>query len=486
MRTSIIAFYLIFISTVSWGGERYISIERLLYKGIEYDFLVRDSSTLFVLNQPYEYFQLDSSSINESLRQWSTSKNLTSDSGISLLIRPGISSYGSWDGLSTNPSVLADGYFKISDLIGVVKLNASKALLADKDFHGDKGEWVSAYIVDAYTLYSPNESLSLFSGRLSRNLGIPNEYGLLLSNNPYSYDHFGLSAHSKWLQYSWFTGRLNDMHGVDIQGITIPLGEKSLVQRYLAWQRLDLRFGNKLQIGIAEATIYGGPGQSFVAAYINPLNFYYLSQRNQHVQMNGSWQINAFYYFPRKIGLYLDFYIDDFIINNDQGVDDRSKHPDRLAFMTKAVIPDITRYLNLVSLRYVRVQNETYVSFRNYENWIFFNKSLGFPFRSFEGLRFEISYLENQLWSNTSSLEIWRHGHRNLFSTMIDDASISFPAPDVISGLDISSQISILKGQFDSDITLDYSYFGNNELGWEGDVRLLFTIGYNINFMLIQ
>jgi hypothetical protein len=467
----------------TYAVSRYLRIDRRLYRHHEYQFIMADSLLLFVLNQPYTESQLSEYDKNLSSKRLASyrARNLGLEDGISILIKPGWQFQKDSD-LISNPSTTIDGYFQIDNLIGVNRLFASKQITSDPDYHGDKSEWISAYMQEAYLRYIPSPKLSFFGGRTARNYGIPNEYGLFLSDNPYPYDHFGFSAASEKFQFSWYFGRLNNMRGYDDQGRTIPLGKTLVVQRYMAYQRLDWKINERLQLGLSEATLYGGPNQGAVAAYLNPLNFYYLSQRNQRVQMNGSWQINLFYYVPQKWAAYLDFYIDDFIINNDEGVDDRAAHPDRLAIMSKISVPDFLIPQSLSSLRYVRVWNETYVSYRNFENWVYFDKGLGFPERAYEGLKLESSYLGSEYWQMALSLETWRRGKKSLFTTLVDEANVPFPASPITNGLSAIGNLQTFYKRF--DLELEFKV----ELLWlEGSEAISnygFNMGVNYGFNL--
>ena len=73
-----------------------------------------------------------------------------------------------------------------------------------------------------------------------------------------------------------------------------------------------------MSILISESIIYGEKNQQFVASYINPINFFYASQRNQKIQLNGLLQANIFYKIKSDIALYLDFLVDDIILNNEE------------------------------------------------------------------------------------------------------------------------------------------------------------------------
>jgi hypothetical protein len=466
---------------LSFAVSRYVSIDRQLYRQLEYQFIMSEELPVFVMNQPHTEHQLfhnNNFSFRHDVKRAPTIKPAN---GISVLVKPGYELQVE-SKVSLNPSTLIDGYFKIDNFIGVNRLYASKSLASDSEFHGDKGEWVSAYFYDAYMIYSTSPKYSFFGGRTARNIGIPNEFSLFLSDSPYPFDHFGFSATSDRFQFSWYFGRLNDMLGVDDQGLVIPVGETEKVQRYISFQRLDLKVNKRLQIGLSEAALYGGPNQGFVGAYLNPLNFYYLSQRNQKISMNGSWQVNIFYYVPKKWAWYLDFYIDDFIINNDAGVNDRAVHPDRLAVMSKLALPDLWIDQSLTTLRYVRVWNETYVTYRNYENWVYFDKGLGFPVRSYEGLKLESSYLGSKNWEATLSLEGWRRGDRTLLTTLVDDRESVFPANPVSKGLTVSSDVLYFYNSFDLKAELLYNIVSFERII---DSELSFNLGINYSFSKI-
>jgi len=470
----------------TYAVSRYLTIDRQLYRHYEYQFIMTDSLSIFIMNQPYTEAQLSQYANDHSSKKIASyrASRIDSEDGISILVKPGWQ-INSDPELISNPSTTIDGYFKIGDMIGVNRLYASKQIALDPDFHGDKSKSFSAYMQDAYVRYSASPKLSFFGGRTARNYGIPNEYGLFLSDNPYPYDHFGFSAASDKFQFSWYFGRLNNMQGIDAQGVTIPMGETQTVQRYMAFQRLDWKINKRLQLGLSEATLYGGPNQVPVAAYVNPLNFYYLSQRNQRVQMNGSWQVNLFYYVPQKWACYLDFYIDDFIINNEPGVIARDIHPDRLAIMSKISVPDLWMEQTLSSLRYVRVWNETYVTWRSFENWVYFNKGLGFPERSYEGLKLESSYLGSEWWQVTLSVEGWRKGDRSLFTIVIDSSDAFFPAGHVTKGLSTIGNIQCFYKRFDLELEFMVELFSSesNETMSNIGFNLGVNYGFNVGVM---
>ena len=149
---------------------------------------------------------------------------------------------------------------------------------------------------------------------------------------------------------------------------------------------------------------YGGEGRDIEILFFNPMNFYYGIQRNDRKQMNGRWNLDIFYKPHPKISLYSQFQIDDIIVNNEPGQDDRAQYPDRLGFLFSARSGDlILDGLNL-QLDYVRISNRMYQSKYTYENYHYRELGLGYPTASSEEFRLKFGlwtwfpfYISNDL-----------------------------------------------------------------------------------------
>ncbi len=484
----ILFFLLCFILSKDDYVDSYFHLDNELeYQLIEYAILESDKHDLFVLNQPYansQIFKLIESIeiFNDTfcdrygyLRKKANSIGVKSNLGLNKV---------EYD--ENNPFKIfihLDGYVDLENMILVNSIDMDKVLKDDIYYHGDKNKWATAYITNSYFLYKKN-NIEVFGGRTLRNFGTLNDYGLLFSNNPYSFDHYGFSVNNKKIKYSFYFTRLNDIdNGQDIQGIVIPEGQEAVSKRYFSIQRLDFKVYKNFQGSISAATVYGGPNQGFIADFINPLNLYYLSQRNNQVQMNNFYQLN-FYYKINNMSIYLDFLIDDIIVNNESGATDR--YDNRFGLMLKGSVSDFIIDRSLFSIRYVKIWNETYLSYRNFENYVFFNKGIGYPYNGFEGLKISFSLFKYESLLNNIELEIYRKGDNELLD-LFSDQPMSFPSGEVDYGISFLLDL-LYYGLGDIDISLSYNYnqysddFSNLFKDFDSNSFYKFKLVYNFQY----
>ncbi len=251
----------------------------------------------------------------------------------------------------------------------------------DPNYAGDLSEsahWLYGRVNDAYINLNFS-GFNVFFGRVHRNWGPVGSKSLMLSDNPYTYDHFLFSYTYKILKISLIFGRLEDMDAwmqdkTGQEPVFVPDARK-----HFTGHRLDLAFSDRFQIGLTEMAVYGGADRDFEFAFLNPLNFYYGIQRNDGKQMNGMWAVDLFYKPVQLLTLYGQLLIDDIIVNNDPGVDDRARYPDRFGIIVSARTGDwIWEGLNL-EFTYNRIWNRTYQSKFTYENYHYRELSMGFP-----------------------------------------------------------------------------------------------------------
>jgi hypothetical protein len=476
--------------TLVTGATPYFSLSNQnIYALVEYELLKNSNgNNLFVINQPFKIDQIESLFMSSAPKYtYYVMHAYNSDAEeeqLNIRLTPSINRYSDGNDSDNFAALALDGSFHISNAIFVNEIDLNQRFKFDEKFHGDDGEWLMGYFKSSYALYE-NNGLELFAGRVSRNFGTLNDYSLLFSSNPYSFDHYGFSVMGKRLKYSFYTTRLNDSEGIDLQGVLIPVDSISTAKRFWAVQRLDFKINERLQIAFSEATIYGGPDQQFVASYLNPVHFFYAAQRNQGVQLNSFWQINAFCQPATGVGLYLDLFADDLIVNNTPGVDDRAVHPDRLGLMVKGSYASAEN--SLISLRYVRIWNETYTSYRTFENYTYFNMGIGYPENSFEGLNFSIDYFNRLPLFIHGGLEVWRKGDRDLSSAFHDELN-DFPVGPVSKGVNCSLRVSYLwSGGYKLILDVNQNYLPghwNEGLGSESDYEILLTAQYYFKITL--
>jgi hypothetical protein len=146
-----------------------------------------------------------------------------------------------------------------------------------------------------------------------------------------------------------------------------------------------------LQLAFNEFDVYGGEYRQFVPTFLIPMNFYYAIQRNDEIPISGIWSAQVFWKPLKKWTFYGEFLIDDIIVNNDPGIDDRAKYDDRLGINFSLRNANMIDGLNW-ELAYVRIWNRTYQSKNTYENYHFRDLGLGYPCASCEELKLNLSY----------------------------------------------------------------------------------------------
>ena len=407
------------------------------YYWIEYELFKKDLNKVFIFHQPYATQDIQDIFKDENSR---FDNEFSSDKEFNFFIKPGLSSNGS--------KVLPHPYFNISSYVNFdesflkIEAKLDKTLSEDLYFHGDKDEIFTGYINEAF-LYTKLNELNIFAGRLSRNFGIINEYSLIFSNNPFPFDHYGFSLTGKKTKFSFYVSRLNNYNfSIDSQGIVIPLDSTVTSKRFFSFQHIDFKIDKNIQLALSQSIIYGGPNQTFEGLYLNPMNFFYASQRNSKVQMNTLWQLLMGIKINDKSMFYIDFLIDDFIVNNDES-DERDKYPDRLGLTLKYSSRDLFFDKTLTSLTFTSISNDTYTSFRNYENYFYELKGIGFPYNSFQSLKLLSVYFLDSIRLLNTSITLSQKGDNNIFN-IFENNKTEFPFSPILYSLDSCISISTL------------------------------------------
>jgi len=292
----------------------------------------------------------------------------------------------------------------------------------DPAWHGDTGEWIYGRPETGY-LTVRYRGASAYLGRMSRNWGPPGEKSLILSDNPYSYDTGGLQLGSRRFRFSFYATRLNDMHAINTQAADSVYKD---YRRFWSIKRFDVALSPAFQIGLSEAAVYGAVDGTWEMIYLNPLNLYYVEQRNNMVQMNGLWCVDLFWKPSPRLTLYGQYLIDDIVVNNEPGQDDRAAHPDRMGITARMVLADVVAPGTQLGLTYTRVGNWTYMSFRNYENYISHGMGMGYPANAIEQISADFAWFGWKGWIAQLQASYARQGSQDMTAPFGDTRDV-FP-----------------------------------------------------------
>lgn len=439
----------------------------LNYNYIEFVCLENNScNKIFIFNQPYNYNQiskiLPESSYLSLYHKLASQKPVLDE--MFLNFSPGLkfdselidTSYS-----SVNSYFDIETLFKFGDSHLKFKTELDKSLIMDENFHGDKKEFLTGYVREAYFLLK-NKSMEYFLGRVSRNYGIPNEFSLIYSNNPFSFDHYGFSAIGKKIKYSFYVSRLNDLEdSIDSQGIVFAEGDTVSTKRYFSFQQFDFKINKKIQASIAQSIIYGGPNTTFEGPLINPMNFYYADQRNSDLELNTLWNFLFFYKINKTCAFYLNLLVDDFVINNNEDYE-RDIYEDRLGYLIKFSKANFIFPSSLSTLSYTKIHNYTYTTFRNFENYTYQLSGIGFPFNSYESIKFSQTLFNSYPNIYKIGINFNRFGDTTLFD-IFSIGKKSFPVGPVTYNINVIVRSQYKINNFvEINLESDWLYCLNN------------------------
>ena len=308
----------------------------------------------------------------------------------------------------------------------------------DPNYAGDLSEsknWIYGRVNEAY-MNLRFKPVDIFFGRMKRNWGPVNSTSLVLSDHPYTYDHFLFSYTARHLKLSLLFARLEDLAAYASNDPQHPndLTYYPHARKFLVGHRLDIRFSSRFQIGLTEMATYGGPERDVEFPFFNPMNFYYGIQRNDRKQMDGNWTLDIFFKPRRKLSLYGQFMIDDVIVNNDPGVNDRGRYPDRWAITGSLRSGDLLFNGLNTDVTYVRVWNRTYQSRWTWENYHYRGLGLGYPCAGCEELKLRLGYWGMFPLFIRNELIYGRYGNIAL-TDVFPSQKEPFPLPPVIHNI---------------------------------------------------
>jgi hypothetical protein len=265
-------------------------------------------------------------------------------------------------------------------------LTVDEAYKRDTMYFGATGKLENEVISRSNESYLQweNKNFILFAGRINRNYGLTGENSLILSNNPFSFDHFAFTFKNRVLKYTGIFGRLNDIYGFDIRD-SVPTYQWS--KRFLSIHRFEVSLSRKIEIAFTDVILFGGKDEFPQLHYLNPVNFLFIAKMSdrkgyEETNANALMCFDLFYKPIDNLTLSGQFLIDDMDFTKSL----REIYPDRIGFSTKAIYTDLIPE-SQVSLSYNRVSNWTYNSFYTWGNYTYYGKSLGYPRNGTENIK---------------------------------------------------------------------------------------------------
>jgi len=388
----------IFIIIFLISGFIYSDNNNFIYlDGINYhyiDYLINNGSysPRFVFQQPYRISEFEKISNVKMYNKW----NYLFKNEKILMLMGLDNSYCASKNIGEHfYSITAGGHYSDENIILGNRFSLDETYKFDEFYPGDlseSGDWLYGRVNDAYMDILLG-NFNLFVGRIKRNWGSSTFPGLMISDNPYSYDQIKFAYSTDYFRISMLYSRLDDSDfGLEFMSADSIYLEYSDVKKHIVGHRIDFHFTEKFQMALTEMAIYGGEDREFELAFANPMTFYYGAQRNESKGMSGLWSIDLFYKPIQKLSLYGQILIDDIIVNNDPGIDDRGRYPDRFAMMFSLRSGDLILEGMNLGLTYVKVWNDTYQSRRTWENFHYNGLGLGYPEVSCEEVHFKVDY----------------------------------------------------------------------------------------------
>ncbi len=145
----------------------------------------------------------------------------------------------------------------------------------DPDWYGKKDRTIAGRTAEAY-ISAQTRWAELFYGRLDRNWGPSGVQGVLLSDDPYGLDHFGLAIGASVLQLQAMVTQLDTRP--DTAGVAI--------RRYMVQHRLWLRPPGRWTVALWEGAVLSGADRGIEPWYLNILNLAVLEQVNSGTNVN--------------------------------------------------------------------------------------------------------------------------------------------------------------------------------------------------------
>lgn len=426
------------------------------------------------LSQPYQANELldsllvDKSNIDsyftrlliKDLKKLSTAHDLFIEDGKLIVGADGSYGYNSNESKRTYYAANASLDYSYKNFGLRYKYTIDERYKDNTDFFGAMGKLetkVQGRASEAY-LQVQGKNIQLFMGRMNRNFGIMSDPGLLISDNPFSYDHLAFTFHNRLLKYTAIFGRLNDIYGYDIRD-SVP--QYNWNTRFISIHRFELYMTKKLELAFTETMLFGGKDQSPQFQYLNPANIFFfskMSDRKSYHEGNANAMMSfEFQYKPvRKLTLFTQFLLDDMDFTSRL----RAIYPDRVGLKARVIYADPIPG-SQVSLTYNRISNWTYNSFYTWGNHTFFGQSLGYPMNGVENLTLDIDVFSLSPFILNFRIKAEQYRQQDLNAPYL---AVKTEFPIGLPQQSISAKLKttwIPKSYFTADLEMEYISFNN-------------------------
>lgn len=406
-----ILLFLVAIQSSAQQSNGFLFLDAAVGGYVDYLLTANMVELKYPLLQPYTYkdvFEndIDSQYFESFKTHWLKMYALPNKFIVGLHVGDSFSEQGS---LYRMESILGYSY---ANFMAINRTRIYKIYTQDSLFAGDLSEsdhWLYGRVNDAFLDYYGSFS-HLFVGKMDHNWGPPNSPSLILSNNPYTYNKLIYAFSTPKLRLSLIFSKLEDSEGYVYHYKEDTTQFIAQASKFLTGHRLDINVSEKLKLAFSEMAIYGGEDRAMEFDFLNPLEFYYGAQRNDGALMSGLWAADLSYRLLPKTLIYGQFLLDDIIINNDPGVNDRARYPDRLGAYISIRSADLFWEGTLIDLSYTRIWNRTYQTYSFFENYHYRGRSLGYPHVSSEEIKLRAQYWGNYPHFISSHWTIGRYG----------------------------------------------------------------------------
>lgn len=353
----------------------------------------------------------------------------------------------------------------------------------DSTYFGELGEWYYGRFDEAYLVYRDDSGkFNASFGRVNRNLGSYSSNSLVLSDNPYSFDHLWLQYKNDLFSFSFLSAKLEDKYGFDVRSKdSLSYG---WYKRFYSLHRLDINVFDNLKVALTEVVIYGGKNQQWLSYYQNPFIPFYISKNNERSstdegEANIYLALDIWYKPVKSVTLFTQIFIDDIDFKSEN----REKFPERKAIFGSLTLTDLVLPLSQLGVAATWVENWTYNSFYTWANYNFHERSIGYPFNSFQKFELFFDYFGIQPMIISGKVSYSEKGDNSLNNPFGATFEL-FPMGVVEKTINLEAKGSyFFSSVFIGDILLTYSKIQNEQhiKGMDGNqYRIEMNLKYQI------